>query len=164
MGIADASYLGNQARLSLKDDKPELEFQGVGRSDHVKKLNDVLARATRAVGGTLVHNPFYALMGQQQITVHPIGGACMARDGTPLTGVTNHFGEVFIGEDPDSKETHDGLIVMDNSIIPSALGANPFATITALAEVGPSVFCFPRNVDPSGPHVLTVIAIGRALL
>ena len=65
--------VGNQAMLTLKDDKPVLEFFGVGRSDHVKYLNDLLARATRAVGGTLVQNPFFALMGQQQVTVHPIG-------------------------------------------------------------------------------------------
>ena len=45
--------------------------------------------------------------------------------------VTNHVGEVFIGDGP---ETHDGLIVSDAAVIPTALGANPFATITALAE------------------------------
>lgn len=127
--------------LTLNNDKPELEFLGVGRSDHVKKLNDILARATRAVGGTLVQNPFYALMGEQEVTVHPIGGACMASDGTPLTGVTNHYGEVFKGETLDSTETHDGLIVMDAAIIPTALGANPFATITALAERSIEAYC-----------------------
>ncbi|CRK12331.1 hypothetical protein BN1708_020766, partial [Verticillium longisporum] len=31
-------------------------------------------------------------MGNQQVTVHPIGGACMARDGSPETGVTTHAG------------------------------------------------------------------------
>lgn len=130
----------------MKDDKPQLEFLGVGRSDHVKKLNDVLARATRAVGGTLVQNPFYSMLGQQEVTVHPIGGACMARDGTPLTGVTNHYGEIFIGQDINSKDTHDGLIVMDASIIPSALGANPFATITALAERSVEAYCQRRGL------------------
>lgn len=64
---------GNQAYLTLKEDKPVLEFIGVGRSEHVKYLNHVLEKATRAVGGTLVQNPFYSLMGQQQVTVHPIG-------------------------------------------------------------------------------------------
>lgn len=59
--------------LTLKDDKPVLEFLGVGRSDQVKKLHDLLSKATQAVGGTFVHNPFYALMGNQQVTVHPIG-------------------------------------------------------------------------------------------
>ncbi|GAB1314406.1 Cholesterol oxidase [Madurella fahalii] len=124
------SHDSNQAMLTLKDDKPMLEFLGVARSNHVKKLNALLERATEAVGGTLVHSPFFALLGQQ-VTVHPIGGACMAGDNTGRTGVTNHVGEVFTGE---GSETYDGLIVTDGSVIPTALGANPFATIAALAE------------------------------
>ncbi|CAJ2507452.1 Uu.00g086380.m01.CDS01 [Anthostomella pinea] len=123
------SHDSNQAFLTLKDDKPVLEFVGVGRSDHVKRLNSVLERATKAVGGTYVQNPFYALLNQGQVTVHPIGGACMADDGSK--GVTNHAGEVFTGEGTD---IHKGLIVTDGAVIPAALGANPFATITALAE------------------------------
>ncbi|KAI0124211.1 glucose-methanol-choline oxidoreductase [Xylariales sp. AK1849] len=125
------SHDSNQAILTLKDDKPVLEFLGVGRSAHVKYINRVLERATRAVGGTFVQNPFYALMGKQQVTVHPIGGACMASEGTGATGATNHCGELFIG---DGEETHPGLIVTDAALIPTALGANPLATITALAE------------------------------
>ncbi|TDZ22449.1 Cholesterol oxidase [Colletotrichum orbiculare MAFF 240422] len=125
------SHDSSQAMLTLKDDKPVLEFLGVGRSDHVRKLNDLLAKATQAMGGTFVNNPFHALMGGQQVTVHPIGGACMARDDTGATGVTNDVGVVFTGDD---EETHDGLIVTDASVIPGAIGVNPFATITALAE------------------------------
>ncbi|KAL1870800.1 hypothetical protein VTK73DRAFT_2429 [Phialemonium thermophilum] len=125
------SHDSNQAILSLEDDKPVLEFLGVGRSEHVKRLNALLEQATQAVGGTLVQNPFFALMGQQQVTVHPIGGACMARDGTGATGVVNHVGEVFSG---DGSEVHEGLVVTDGAVIPIALGANPFATISALAE------------------------------
>ncbi len=45
--------------------------------------------------------------------------------------MTNHFGEVLTG---NGRETHQGLVVADGAIIPTALGANPFATITALAE------------------------------
>ncbi len=66
------SHDSNQAILSLENDKPVLEFLGVGRSDHVKYLNGILAKATELVGGTLVNNPFFALMGQE-VTVHPIG-------------------------------------------------------------------------------------------
>ncbi|KAL2191376.1 FAD/NAD(P)-binding domain-containing protein [Thermothelomyces heterothallicus CBS 203.75] len=124
------SHDSSQAVLSLVDDKPMLEFTGFCRSHHVKRLNQLLEKATEAVGGTLVHNPFQAVL-DQQITVHPIGGACMARDNTGKTGVTNHAGQVFRGR---GSETYDGLIVTDGSVIPTALGANPFATIAALAE------------------------------
>ncbi len=55
----------------------------------------------------------------------------MARDGTGYTGVTNHRGEVFTGL---GENIHPGLIVTDAALIPTALGANPLATITALAE------------------------------
>lgn len=129
------SHDSNQAILTLKDNKPVLEFAGVGRTEHVRYLNAILKDATEAVGGTFVQSlaqsPFYAAFGQQEITVHPIGGANMSYDGTGAHGVTNHFGEVFRGSGSD---THPGLIVTDGAVIPTALGVNPFATITALAE------------------------------
>ncbi|OTB06144.1 hypothetical protein M426DRAFT_118907 [Hypoxylon sp. CI-4A] len=124
------SHDSSQAYLTLKNDKPVLEFVGVGRSGHVKYLNGILEKATRAVGGTFIQNPF-SMLGPQQVTVHPIGGACMSRDGTGSAGATNHRGQLFTGS---GNEVHSGLIVTDAAVIPTALGANPFATITALAE------------------------------
>ena len=61
------SHDDNQAILSLKDDKPHLQFLGVGRSDHVQHLNHVLAEATSKIGGTYVNSPFYALLGQDEV-------------------------------------------------------------------------------------------------
>ncbi|KAK4669784.1 uncharacterized protein QC763_206010 [Podospora pseudopauciseta] len=139
------SHDSNQAMLSLKDDKPVLEFLGVARSHHVKKLNNILERATEYVGGTLVHSPFYGIMGQQ-ITVHPIGGACMARDNTGRTGVTNHVGQLFSG---NGAEVHEGFVVTDASVIPTALGANPFATIAALAERSVEAYCESKELKIS---------------
>jgi hypothetical protein len=48
-----------------------------------------------------------------------------------LNGGTNHIGEVFDG---NGEKVHEGLVVCDGAFIPAALGVNPFATITALAE------------------------------
>lgn len=76
--------------LTLEDDKPRLEFLGVGRSDHVKKLNEILAKATEAVGGTLVNNPFFALMGQQ-VTVHPIGYVSRSGDHLDVVYCTDNL-------------------------------------------------------------------------
>jgi choline dehydrogenase-like flavoprotein len=41
------------------------------------------------------------------------------------------MGEVFKG---NGIEVYEGLIVCDGALVPAALGVNPFATITALAE------------------------------
>jgi hypothetical protein len=90
-----------------------------------------LKKATEAVGGTFINSPFYAVLGKQEITVHPIGGACMSNDGTGEGGATSQYGEVFSGL---GDETHEGLFVTDGAVIPTALGVNPLATITALAE------------------------------
>ncbi|GME43003.1 glucose-methanol-choline oxidoreductase [Neofusicoccum parvum] len=126
------SHDSNEAFVSLEDDKLHLQFKGVGRTEHVQKLNTILAKATSAIGGTLINCPFYAAFNQQEeITVHPLGGAIMSSDGAGRSGVTNHLGQVFSGED---SEVHGGLICVDGSVIPTSLGVNPFATITALAE------------------------------
>jgi hypothetical protein len=54
------SHDSNEAILTLENNKPYLQFLGVGRTEHVKKLNEVLAKATKAIGGTLVNSPFHA--------------------------------------------------------------------------------------------------------
>ena len=65
---------------------------------------------------------------RRNITVHPLGGCILATDKSK--GVTNadrkHFGEVF---------GYQGLYVADGSIVPTALGSNPTATISALSEM-----------------------------
>ena len=125
------SHDSNQAVMSLESGKAALRWLGVGRSAHVEYLNELLARITNAVGGTYITSPFYASLGKQQITVHAIGGASMAADGTTSTGATDSYGRVLIG---DGSECYDGLVVVDGAVVPTALGVNPFATITALAE------------------------------
>lgn len=55
----------------------------------------------------------------------------MSGDGSGMLGVTNHKGQLLKGP---GKECHQGIVAVDGSVIPLALGTNPFATITALAE------------------------------
>ena len=47
-----------------------------------------------------------------------------------LQGAVDPFGRVFAGDG----SVHQGLYVTDGSVIPSALGVNPFLTISALTE------------------------------
>lgn len=59
------------------------------------------------------------------------GGARISKDNTGNNGVVDHVGELFRG---NTAVKHRGLVVCDGSVIPAAVGVNPFATITAFAE------------------------------
>jgi choline dehydrogenase-like flavoprotein len=63
-------------------------------------------------------------------TVHPLGGCPMADDAA--RGVVNHIGQVFSNQ--PAEPLYRNLLVLDGSIVPTALGINPLLTITALAE------------------------------
>jgi len=72
--------------------------------------------------------PLPSWKAKHNVTVHPLGG-CVLGD-TPATGVTSaaraNFGQVF---------NYQGLYVADGALIPTAVGANPTATISALCEM-----------------------------
>ena len=72
-------------------------------------------------------------------SVHPLGG-CPMGDGAQQ-GVVDHMGRVF---DPDGQDVHPGLLVLDGSIVPVALGINPLLTITVLAERALELYCRER--------------------
>ncbi|KAF5009908.1 hypothetical protein FDECE_3893 [Fusarium decemcellulare] len=126
------SHDSSQGSLTLKDDKPVLVYSGVGRSDNVNRVHAFLKKMTDNVGGQFITNPAWRFLGCQEITVHPIGGARVSSDGTSNKGVVNSMGQVFKGN--DTQEIHEGLVVCDGAAVPAAVGVNPFATITALAE------------------------------
>jgi hypothetical protein len=112
------SHDSSEAILTLAGDKSYLQFTGVGRTERVKRVREVLATASGAIGGTLTDAPFYT-SNREQITVHPLGGTIMSSDGTGRRGAVDHMGRVFVGE---GTEVHRGLMYVDAAVIPTALG------------------------------------------
>ena len=53
------SHDSNEGIVTLENDKPYLQFLGVGRTEHVKQLNAMLAKITNGIGGALINSPFY---------------------------------------------------------------------------------------------------------
>lgn len=64
------------------------------------------------------------------LTVHPLGGCAMGE--TVATGVVDEYGRVFEGDAKGG--VHEGLAVLDGSIMPTSLGINPSLTIATLAR------------------------------
>jgi cholesterol oxidase len=109
------------------------------RIDWPKRLDDGVLGAittrmgelTRGMKGRYLVNPFWSrVFGRRRVTVHPLGGARMAD--TAATGVVDADGRVFAGT--SGTDVHPGLYVCDGAVIPTALGANPALTISAVAE------------------------------
>ncbi|MBL8532238.1 MAG: alkaline phosphatase D family protein, partial [Betaproteobacteria bacterium] len=108
----------------------------------MKRAADVLKHSS-ALGAIPLENPvwhplpdkFSDILSGPKIegllfTVHPLGGCAMADSAE--RGVVNDVGQVFSGV--TGSAVHEGLLVLDGSIVPAAVGINPLLTITALAE------------------------------
>jgi hypothetical protein len=112
------SHDDNEGQLKLQNNRVRISYGGAGREERVKRLNKVLEQCTKALGGTFVPNPSWAMktLDNTVATVHPIGGCCMAERG--VDGVVNHKGQVFTGEGSD---VYEGLYVCDGSVLPTTL-------------------------------------------
>jgi len=115
-------------KISLKKDQVKIEWKGVAKQEVFKRINKALTEHSKTAKANFVRN-FGWLIRDQLTTVHPLSGCPMAPTGEK--GVVDGFGSVFLGE---GAAVHDGLYVADGSIVPGAIGVNPFLTISALAE------------------------------
>jgi GMC oxidoreductase len=107
----------------------EIDWDEAGRQAIFTKINEELRRHARALGAHFIANPLWSFLDLRRlITAHPLGGCPLGED--YLQGAIDSFGRVFAG----NGKVHDGLFVADGSLIPSALGVNPFLTIAALSE------------------------------
>lgn len=102
----------NQAIIKWKLEKSEL---------HYSRLRKEMKTIAKKVGGIFMDNPLTHL--DKVIAVHPLGGCPMGNN--EKEGFVNPQGKVF---------GHEGLYVVDGSIIPTSIGPNPSLTIAALAE------------------------------
>ncbi len=108
--------------VSLReDDTPMIKWNMDASELHFKRVRREMRKVAKALGGRYVDSPL-TYMGKV-IAVHNLGG-CVMGD-TPEQGVVDENGEAF---------GHPGLYVVDGSIMPTSLGANPSLTITAMAE------------------------------
>lgn len=125
------SHDDGAGEMRLEDDRLAVHWPGVADQPIFEAVERRLHRSVEALGGTYVRNPMSeTLLGNNLITVHPLGGCIMGSDSDH--GVVNHKAQVFDPSAPGG--LHDGLYVCDGAILPSPLGVNPLFTISALAE------------------------------
>ncbi len=128
--------------MSLEDDRLRIMWPGVSKEKIFQKASGSLKKATKALGGTYLGNPVWSkLLGHDLVTVHPLGGCVMGEDAA--NGVVNHKGQVFSRD--GNGEVHEGLYVVDGSVIPTSIGTNPLLTIAAIAERNVALLAQERN-------------------
>src|SRR5262249_6358028 len=126
MGHDDAKGTLN---LRHENGRVEIDWDDAGRQQVFTLINEEIRRHARSLGGIFVTNPLWSITPTRNlITAHPLGGCPLGDD--YLQGATDEFGRVFAGDG----DVHDGLFVADGSLISTALGVNPFMTISALSE------------------------------
>jgi cholesterol oxidase len=125
------AYDDSMGRMSLHDDRLRIDWPGLGDQVQFKQASALLQRVASGLNGDYIPNPIWNdLTDHNLATAHPLGGCVMADN--PERGAVNHKGQVFTGA-PDGG-VHEGLYVIDGSVVPSSLGVNPLLTISALAE------------------------------
>ncbi|MER5549145.1 GMC oxidoreductase [Streptomyces sp. NPDC001118] len=127
-------------RMRLRDGYLDLEWDTAASDAYFGRMNQTMRELSSALGGCYASDPLAYL--NRLITVHPLGGAPMGR--TPQEGVVNSYGEVY---------GYPGLSIVDGSIMPGPVGANPSLTIAALADRAAKHMIddfFPRKRQPQG--------------
>ena len=123
-----------KGRLDLEDDRIRLHWPDVAHQQIFARIEEKLLQTAAANGATYIRNPIQnTFLGRNLVTVHPLGGCGMGRDGT--RGVVDHACRVYdTSPGADAKAVHQGLYVCDGAAIPRPVGVNPLLTITAVAE------------------------------
>jgi cholesterol oxidase len=139
----------SNGRVEKRDGRWQVKWEGAKDSAYRQMVFREFERLATAHGGRYKR---LKLFGNNLVTVHPLGGCGMSDD--PGCGATNHLGQVydFAGggycDRFGQPAVHDGLYVADASVIPTAIGVNPYMTIGALAErIASQMVCNPQHQD-----------------
>jgi len=131
MGHDDA-----EGHMVKKDGRWQVKWEGLKESRYRKMVFREFEKLAAAHGGKYKRLKAF---GDNLVTVHPLGGCGMSDD--PSGGTVNHLGQVFDGYrggfamyGTGAAGVHPGLYVADGSVMPTALGVNPYMTIGALSE------------------------------
>ena len=110
-------------QLRLRHGQLDIDWS-VRRSRRMfQQMEQAMKALSRGIGGEYRTSILWTWPFRKLLTAHPLGGCPMGDD--PSSGVVKPSGEVW---------GYDDLYVVDGSVIPTALGANPSMTIGALAE------------------------------
>lgn len=141
----------SDGRLTL-DDKGEarVAWRNRGNRGLYQGEGQVARLVARALGGRMRPAATWTFL-RQAVTVHNLGGVPMGE--TSATGVVDENGEVH---------GYPHLYVVDGSVLPSATGVNPSATIAAVAErnVERAVRQLTGNLEWQAPETQDVRPLG----
>lgn len=157
---------GNDGKMFLQNDRLRISWPNVGKKPIFEKISTILKEATVPLQGTYIKNPVWnRLTDQDLISVHPLGGCPMGEDAS--FSVVNENCQVYSGK--SGTETHNGLYIMDGSVIPRSLGVNPLLTICAISEraceklttqkglkIDYNLPSYPKNGNVSGEKILGI--------
>ena len=116
------NFLDAQGRI-------EIDWDNAGRQALFTQMNEEIRRHSRSLGARFISNPHWNFFESRNLlTAHPLGGCPMGDD--HLQGAVDEFGRVYASDG----SIHKGLFVADGSMMSSALGVNPFLTISAVSE------------------------------
>jgi len=135
----------DEAEESEKIPKGENENSDILDKTFYEKNSDLIRQLTSSSDeNAWVHdNPLWKPLGSSLeklfnvsipgmlITVHPLGGCPIGTNS--LEGVVDEYGRVFDGASGNSTDIHEGLVVLDGSILPTPAGINPALTIATLS-------------------------------
>ena len=137
-------------KLVKKGGRWQISWPGHKDGAYRKMVFEEFERLAQAHGGRYKRLKAF---GNNLVTVHPLG-ACGMSD-HPSYGTVNHLGQVYDGRGGGYVDTRDGsaaihrgLYVSDGSVIPTALGVNPYMTIGALAiRTAEHIVANPNHAD-----------------